>query len=96
MSNSIKVASSQLAVMEVIPQKFSSKDLKKGDSGFEVKHLQESLKQLGYNRGTSNGIFGSKTEAALKDFQSTNNDVNINGVFDKATPEFMSKILTER
>ena len=58
-------------LMEVKTQKFSNRNLKRGDTGIEVKHLQESLKQLGYNCGTSDGIFGPKTESTLKDFQST-------------------------
>ena len=38
MSNSIKVASSQLGVIEIIPQKFSSKDLKK-----EIPELRKNI-----------------------------------------------------
>jgi uncharacterized protein (TIGR02594 family) len=82
-------------LLEVVPQEFSRKNLKKGDTGVEVRKLQESLKQLGYNCGTSDGIFGAKTENALKEFQSTNHDVTINGIFDKATREFMEKMLRE-
>ncbi|WP_298951955.1 peptidoglycan-binding domain-containing protein [uncultured Nonlabens sp.] len=51
--------------------KFSRKNLKKGDSGNEVILLQDTLKQLGHDCGTSNGMFGPKTESALKQFQST-------------------------
>lgn len=68
---------------------FTSKNLKKGDSGSEVILLQDSLKQLGFNCGTSDGVFGSKTEQALKDFQTTDLSMSITGIFDKTTREFM-------
>ena len=82
-------------LLEVTPHEFSHKNLKKGDTGIEVRHLQERLKQLGYNCGTSDGIFGAKTENALKEFQSTNHQVPISGVFHKVTREFMEKVLRE-
>jgi N-acetylmuramoyl-L-alanine amidase len=43
--------------------------LDKGDTGAPVKKLQEMLKKAGYNVGTIDGIFGSKTESAVKAFQ---------------------------
>jgi len=64
---------------------FSEKNLKVADTGKEVAHLQDAIKQLGYDCGTSDGVFGSRTEQALKDFQATSQFVNINGVFDKVT-----------
>lgn len=72
---------------------FSRKNLKKGDTGEDVAKLQDALKQLGYNCGTSDGIFGPKTEQALKDFQTTNPDLTINGVFNKGSREFMITML---
>lgn len=75
------------------PTTFSRKNLKRGHTGPNVVKLQDSLKQLGYNCGTSDGIYGSKTEQCLKDFQATNENLSINGVFDKATREFMVEML---
>ncbi|MGB7393379.1 MAG: TIGR02594 family protein [Pricia sp.] len=75
---------------------FSEKNLKKGSTGTEVVQLQDALKQLGYNCGTSDGIFGSKTEQCLKDFQATNLSLDINGVFDKDTRTFMVETLKVR
>jgi zinc D-Ala-D-Ala carboxypeptidase len=46
--------------------------LKKGSRGTEVKKLQEQLNKLGYNAGAVDGIFGSRTESAVKAFQKAN------------------------
>ena len=46
--------------------------LKKGSRGTEVKKLQEQLNKLGYNCGKVDGIFGSRTESAVKAFQKAN------------------------
>lgn len=43
--------------------------LKRGSSGSEVRFLQLRLKELGHDPGTVDGIFGSRTEQAVKDFQ---------------------------
>ena len=47
----------------------SGVSLSPGERGEEVKKLQEALKKLGYAIGTVDGIFGGKTEAAVKAFQ---------------------------
>ena len=52
---------------EVIPM--TKPTLRKGDRGDEVKTLQEALNTNGYQL-TVDGAFGSKTENAVKDFQS--------------------------
>lgn len=72
---------------------FSHKNLKKGDTGQEVIYLQDALKQLGYDPGTSDGFFGPKTHAALVEFQSTNSELSRKGVFDKDTREFLTDLL---
>tara|TARA_B100001109_G_scaffold248148_1_gene238662 strand:- start:3741 stop:4331 length:591 start_codon:yes stop_codon:yes gene_type:complete len=40
--------------------------LKEGDTGKQVMLLQDSLKLVGFNPGTSDGVFGAKTTLALK------------------------------
>lgn len=45
------------------------KTVKRGSKCEEVKTLQKLLNQKGFNSGTADGIFGVKTEAAVKDFQ---------------------------
>lgn len=44
--------------------------LKSGCSGEDVKLLQEALNKLGFKCGNADGIFGSKTKAAVMAFQS--------------------------
>ena len=46
--------------------------LRRGCSGEEVKELQSDLILKGYDPGTADGKFGSKTEAAVKAFQRDN------------------------
>lgn len=46
--------------------------LKQGSTGEYVRKLQTSLNKLGYNCGTVDGSFGSKTVAAVKSFQTKN------------------------
>jgi hypothetical protein len=43
--------------------------LRRGDQGEAVAHLQTALNSLGFNCGKVDGIFGAKTEAAVKAFQ---------------------------
>lgn len=43
--------------------------LKTGSSGDEVSKLQKRLAAAGFSPGSADGIFGAKTEAALKAFQ---------------------------
>ncbi len=47
--------------------------LKKGDSGADVKKIQERLKELGYFDASCTGNFGSQTVEAVKAFQKRNN-----------------------
>ena len=46
--------------------------LKQGSTGSLVKTVQQKLKNWGYYTGTVDGIYGSKTVAAVKYFQRTN------------------------
>ena len=43
--------------------------LKMGSSGDDVAKLQKRLAAAGFDPGAADGIFGAKTEAALKAFQ---------------------------
>ena len=46
--------------------------LRRGSRGDDVKKLQETLNALGYECGTADGIFGAKTETAVRSFQQAN------------------------
>jgi zinc D-Ala-D-Ala carboxypeptidase len=43
--------------------------LRSGSAGSDVRFLQQELKNLGYDPGTVDGIFGPRTERAVKNFQ---------------------------
>lgn len=45
--------------------------LQKGSTGTAVKALQQALKNKGYDVGVIDGVFGTKTEVALKAFQTS-------------------------
>jgi peptidoglycan/xylan/chitin deacetylase (PgdA/CDA1 family) len=47
--------------------------LRKGSSGESVVYLQQRLRKLGFDSGPIDGIFGSRTEGAVKLFQASNN-----------------------
>ena len=57
---------------------------KLGSTGSEVRNIQTRLKSGGYNIGTVDGVYGTKTEAAVKQFQ-RNNGLTPDGVAGPAT-----------
>lgn len=52
---------------------------KQGSSGDEVRKIQTNLKKWGYNVGNVDGIYGSKTKNAVKEFQK-NNGLKVDGI----------------
>lgn len=58
--------------------------LRRGSSGDDVITLQKKLKSWGYYDGAVDGVFGSRTEAAVKYFQSKNG-LTADGVVGEAT-----------
>lgn len=63
--------------------------LKRGSRGEDVKWLQQKLTEKGYLVGTIDGIFGTKTEQCVKDFQT---DVFVDGICGKLTIEKLQKL----
>lgn len=59
-------------------------NLRRGSRGSEVTRLQTALNALGYDCGTADGIFGAKTEAAVRAFQQANG-LTVDGIAGKAT-----------
>ena len=59
--------------------------LKRGSKGDAVRRLQDLLRNPGdYDPGAVDGIFGSRTETAVKEFQ-TNNGLAADGVVGPAS-----------
>ena len=58
--------------------------LRKGSSGDDVATLQKRLAAVGFDPGGADGIFGPKTEAALKAFQEANG-LAVDGIAGPAT-----------
>lgn len=63
------------------------KTIKNGAKGAEVKTLQEALNKSGF-RLAVDGIFGAKTEVAVRDFQKSN-ELSVDGI---AGPKTWSKL----
>ncbi|HCL4445315.1 TPA: peptidoglycan-binding protein [Clostridium botulinum] len=66
--------------------------LKKGDRGSDVRKIQAVLQKIGYDVGPIDGIFGSKTEEAVKRFQ-LNNGLVVDGIIGPKTYEILNKFI---
>lgn len=64
--------------------------LREGSRGPAVRQLQEALADKGFNPGAADGVFGSRTEAALKSFQSSRG-IPADGVYGPQTRDAFSK-----
>lgn len=66
--------------------KLGERNLQKGDTGEDVREMQEMLMKLGFDlpRFGADGDFGSETESAVIAFQKTAG-IDANGVFNQAT-----------
>ena len=69
---------------EEIPVEIVRKTLRKGDSGEDVRDLQETLTELGYGCGDIDGKFGTKTKNAVVAFQ-TDAGLDPDGVVGRKT-----------
>ncbi|MEF3365337.1 peptidoglycan-binding protein [Methylocystis sp. 9N] len=58
--------------------------LKQGSNDPAVRDLQEALKALGYDVGPVDGVFGAKTESAVKKFQQAK-EIAVDGVVGRIT-----------
>jgi len=81
---------------EVVKQKLYHEDfplpnkvLKTGAQGEDVKMVQRALKQLNFNPGTIDGIYGSKTEDAVRRFQSMYAALEDDGIYGPNTRKYM-------
>ncbi|AFM40708.1 cell wall-associated hydrolase, invasion-associated protein [Desulfosporosinus acidiphilus SJ4] len=69
--------------------------LKYGSTGSDVVQLQTELNYLGYNVGTADGIFGSKTKAGVMAFQ-TAESLSVDGIVGPITASSLNKAYTEK
>lgn len=69
--------------------------LQNGSRGEEVVLLQDALKLLNINVGTSDGQFGPKTEAGIKELQTRQPGLEINGIYDEATRNLLESLLQQ-
>ena len=56
----------------LLAQSAGAATYRQGSSGEQVRIMQEKLKRWGYYDGAVDGIFGSRTAAAVRDFQRSN------------------------
>lgn len=67
-------------------------ELRIGSRGKAVVHLQDNLKLLNIDVGTSDGAFGPKTEAGVKELQTRNPGLTIDGIYNKATRNLLESL----
>lgn len=81
-------------ISKIIPLRLSTDVLKRGDKGPDVAKMQDALKMAGFNCGTSDGDFGPKTEAAVQELQeSSEGDLQVNGIFDRDTRLYLKDLV---
>lgn len=66
--------------------------LRKGDRGDNVKKVQQALNDVYFKCGVADGIFGAKTEDAIKRFQSMYYDLKVDGIYG---PNTRKKLLSK-
>ncbi|WP_434578089.1 S41 family peptidase [Thermoanaerobacterium thermosaccharolyticum] len=81
----VEVKDSRVALPELV----YTKDIKKGDTGNDVKLLQSYLSLLGYYKGEPNGYFRNDTYDALVSFQKYAG-IPATGVLDRGTTDALS------
>jgi peptidoglycan hydrolase-like protein with peptidoglycan-binding domain len=66
----------------------STATVRRGDRGRAVKELQQVLNDLGYAAGSADGIFGAKTEKAVRQFQA-DNGLTVDGLVGRKTKQVL-------
>lgn len=69
--------------------------LMKGDTGEEVRVLQENLNYVGYSCGNADGNFGAKTETALKKFQAEHK-LTVDGKYGAASKKALEEAVAQK
>ncbi len=76
--------STSSSTITLVERSATVEPLRLGGRGSEVKAVQKRLKELGYLNDSADGVFGPKTEAAVKAFQKRNG-LTADGVVGTAT-----------
>jgi uncharacterized protein (TIGR02594 family) len=66
--------------------------LLRGSSGKQVASLQNALKLLNIDIGTSDGAYGPKTESGVKELQTRQPGLSIDGVYNDATRNLLESL----
>ena len=89
-------------LQEVLQQRVSSPDfplptgiLRVGDRGNSVRQLQRALKQINYNPGAIDGIYGPNTQNAVRRFQSMFRALQNDGIYGPNTRKYIRMELDE-
>jgi len=72
---------------------YSYNTLRKNDQGQEVMMLQQALSELGYLTGAADGIYGTGTQTAVKNFQK-DHELDADGIAGRMTLEALYSIVT--
>ena len=75
--------------------KFGSRNLKQGSTGSDVRELQTKLNSIGFNCGKVDGIFGTKTVAAVKRFQQKYK-LAVDGIVGKNTFKKLAEVFAKK
>jgi uncharacterized protein (TIGR02594 family) len=67
--------------------------LKRGSAGPAVVALQDALKLLAINIGTSDGDYGEKTEKGVKELQTRKPNLAIDGIYNSETRDLLESLL---
>nr|WP_283244048.1 peptidoglycan-binding domain-containing protein [Bacillus suaedaesalsae] len=70
--------------------------MRNGDRGEEVKQVQRALKQINFDPGAIDGIYGSNTENAVRRFQSMYAALADDGVYGPNTRRYIQLELEEQ
>ena len=80
-----------ICFLSVLPAfAYESTTLYNGSKGEDVRELQQALIDLGYLKGTADGIFGNKTEIAVRKFQKASK-LSVDGLAGLTTRELILK-----
>jgi N-acetylmuramoyl-L-alanine amidase len=69
---------------------------RQGDQGEEVRQIQRALKQINFDPGTIDGIYGPRTEDAVRRFQSMYTALTDDGIYGPNTRRYIKMELEEQ